>query len=132
VLCGGVSALIHEGFETLVAAGYSPELAYFECLHELKFIVDLIHEEGIYGMRSLISETAKWGDVTMGPKIIDRSVRKKMESALAEIRSGKFARGWLRETKNGRKRYKKLLEKSQKHPIEKVGARLRALMSWNR
>jgi ketol-acid reductoisomerase len=132
VLCGGVSALIREGFETLVAAGYAPELAYFECLHELKFIVDLIHEEGIHGMRSLISETAKWGDVSVGPKIIDRSVRKKMEAALAEIRSGKFARDWLRETKSGRKRYQKLLAKSQEHPIEKVGARLRGLMSWNR
>ncbi|MEY2562380.1 MAG: ketol-acid reductoisomerase [Verrucomicrobiota bacterium] len=132
VLCGGVSALIREGFETLVAAGYAPELAYFECLHELKFIVDLIHEEGIHGMRSLISETAKWGDVSVGPKIIDRSVRKKMEAALAEIRSGKFARGWLRETKGGRKRYQKLLAKSREHPIEKTGARLRGLMSWNR
>jgi ketol-acid reductoisomerase len=132
VLCGGVSALIRAGFEALVGAGYAPELAYFECLHELKFIVDLIHEAGIHGMRSLISETAKWGDVSVGPKIIDRSVQEKMETALAEIRSGKFARDWLRETKSGRKRYQKLLSKSQSHPIEKVGARLRGLMSWNR
>ncbi|MEY2557456.1 MAG: ketol-acid reductoisomerase [Verrucomicrobiota bacterium] len=131
VLCGGVSALILSGFETLVGAGYAPELAYFECLHELKFIVDLIHEAGIHGMRSLISETAKWGDVSIGPKIIDRSVQKKMELALADIRSGKFARDWLRETKSGRKRYAKLLSKSREHPIEKVGARLRGLMSWN-
>ena len=131
VLCGGVSALIRAGFETLVDAGYAPELAYFECLHELKFIVDLIHQAGIHGMRSLISETAKWGDVSVGPKIIDRSVQEKMETALAEIRSGKFARDWLRETKGGRKRYRKLLLKSQRHPIEKVGARLRGLMSWN-
>jgi ketol-acid reductoisomerase len=130
VLCGGVSALIRGGFETLVGAGYAPELAYFECLHELKFIVDLIHEAGIHGMRSLISETAKWGDVSVGPKIINRSVQKKMEAALAEIRSGKFSRDWLRETKSGRKRYEKLLSKSRDHPIEKVGARLRGLMSW--
>ncbi|MDP9003830.1 MAG: ketol-acid reductoisomerase [Verrucomicrobiota bacterium] len=132
VLCGGVSALIREGFETLVAAGYAPKLAYFECLHELKFIVDLIHEEGIHGMRSLISETAKWGDVSVGPRIIDRSVRRKMETALAEIRSGEFAREWLRETRSGRKRYQKLLEKSKEHPMEKIGAKLRGLMSWNR
>jgi ketol-acid reductoisomerase len=132
VLCGGVSALIHNGFETLVAAGYEPELAYFECLHELKFIVDLIHEAGIHGMRTLISETAKWGDVSVGPRIIDRSVKKKMEAVLADIRSGKFARGWLRETKTGRRHYQELLAESRKHPIEKVGARLRGLMSWNR
>lgn len=131
VLCGGVSALIRGGFETLVRAGYAPELAYFECLHELKFIVDLIHEAGIDGMRSLISETAKWGDVSVGPRIIDRTVRKRMESVLQEIRSGKFAREWLRETKGGRKRYAQLLAESRNHPIEKVGARLRGLMSWN-
>ena len=130
VLCGGVSALILAGFETLVRAGYAPELAYFECLHELKFIVDLIHEAGIHGARSLISETAKWGDLTVGPKIIDHAVQKKMEIALSEIRSGKFAREWLRETRSGRKRYARLLSGSQHHPIEKVGARLRGLMSW--
>jgi len=131
VLCGGVSALIRAGFETLVRAGYAPELAYFECLHELKFIVDLIHKAGIDGMRSLISETAKWGDMSVGPRIIDRTVQKKMEAVLQEIHSGKFARNWLRETKSGRKRYAKLLRDSRHHPIEKVGARLRALMSWN-
>ena len=131
VLCGGVSSLIRAGFETLIRAGYAPELAYFECLHELKFIVDLIHEAGIDGMRSLISETAKWGDLSVGPRIIDRAVQKKMETVLQEIRSGKFARDWLRETKSGRKRYAKLLTESQNHPIEKVGARLRGLMSWN-
>ena len=130
VLCGGVSALIRAGFETLTCAGYAPELAYFECLHELKFIVDLIHEAGIYGMRSLISETAKWGDLSVGPRIIDRAVQKKMEVVLQEIQSGKFARDWFRETKGGRKHYTKLLAESQNHPIEKVGARLRGLMSW--
>jgi ketol-acid reductoisomerase len=131
VLCGGVSALIRAGFETLTSAGYAPELAYFECLHELKFIVDLIHEAGIDGMRSRISETAKWGDLSVGPRIIDRAVQGQMEVALQEIQSGKFARDWLRETKGGRKRYSKLLAESQDHPIEKVGARLRGLMSWN-
>ena len=131
VLCGGVSALICSGFETLVQAGYAPELAYFECLHELKFIVDLIHEDGIHGMRTLISETAKWGDLTMGPRIIDSRVRKEMQAVLQEIRDGKFAREWLREIKRGRKRYARLLSESRRHPIEKVGARLRGLMSWH-
>src|SRR5216117_3828969 len=95
VSCGGVSALIRAGFETLTEAGYQPEVAYFECLHELKLIVDLIHEAGIYGMRSLISETAKWGDLSVGPRIIDRAVQKEMEVVLKEIRSGKFARDWF-------------------------------------
>jgi len=132
VLCGGVSALVRAGFETLVRAGYPAELAYFECLHELKFIVDLMHEQGIHGMRSRISETAKWGDLLVGPRIIDRAVKKKMEAVLEEIRSGKFSREWLRETKTGRKRYAELLAESRDHPIEKVGVRLRGLMSWNR
>jgi ketol-acid reductoisomerase len=131
VLCGGTSALIRAGFDTLVRAGYAPELAYFECLHELKFIVDLIHEAGLAGMRDLISETAKWGALTAGPKIVDRSVEKKMATLLRNIRSGKFAREWIRETKAGRKRYSKLLEQAKRHPIEKVGKRLRGLMAWS-
>src|SRR5213594_4249046 len=102
VLCGGTSALIRAGFETLVRAGYPPELAYFECLHELKFIVDLIYEEGIAGMRTLISDTAKWGELTVGRKIIDQTVQKHMRSALREIRSGKFAREFIREMNTGR------------------------------
>ena len=130
VLCGGVSALVRLGFETLVEAGYPPELAYFECLHELKFIVDLMHERGISGMRARISETAKWGDVTVGPKIIDRDVKKGMTAALRDIQSGKFARDWIRETNTGKKRYRKLLAEAERHPIEKVGARLRGLMAW--
>src|SRR5438128_8723017 len=130
VLCGGVTALIEAGFDTLVRAGYPPELAYFECLHELKFIVDLIHEEGIAGMRSLISDTAKWGSLTVGPRIVDSSVRKKMTTALRDIRSGKFAREFIREMGTGARRRAQLLRKSEKHPIEKVGARLRGLMSW--
>jgi len=130
VLCGGCTALIQAGFETLVEAGYSPEMAYFECLHELKLIVDLINESGIAGMRFSVSETAKWGDVTVGPKIIDASVKKRMKAALKDIQSGKFARGWVAEYEGGYKNYKKLLAAGEKHPIEKVGARLRAMMPW--
>ena len=130
VLCGGVSSLIRNGFETLVRAGYAPELAYFECLHELKFIVDLIHERGLAGMRSLISETAKWGELTAGPRIVDARVRRNMAGALQKIRSGAFAREFIREMKSGRKRYTKLLKRAEQHPIEKVGGKLRKLMSW--
>jgi len=130
VLCGGTSALIRAGFDTLVGAGYPPELAYFECLHELKFIVDLIHEAGISGMRKLISDTAKWGELTVGPKIIDRTVQKRMKSALQKIRSGQFAREFIREMKPPRTRYAQLLLDAEKHPIEKVGARLRGMMAW--
>jgi len=130
VLCGGTSALIRAGFETLVRAGYPPELAYFECLHELKFIVDLIHEAGIAGMRRLISDTAKWGELTVGPKIVNQTVQRRMMAALREIRSGKFARDFIQEMKTGGRRAAKLLRESEKHPIEKVGARLRGLMSW--
>ena len=129
VLCGGVTALIRSGFETLIRAGYPSELAYFECLHELKFIVDLIHEEGIAGMRSLISDTARWGDLTVGPQIIDANVRKNMEAVLRRIRTGKFAREFIREMKT-RRRYLKLMEAAQKHPIEAAGRRVRGLMAW--
>src|SRR5882762_9937536 len=103
VLCGGASALILAGYETLVEAGYQPEMAYFECLHELKLIVDLMNEAGISGMRFSVSETAKWGDVTVGPRIIDASVKKRMKTALKEIQSGKFARGWVKEYESGYK-----------------------------
>src|SRR5438445_45119 len=130
VLCGGVSALITAGYETLVEAGYQPEMAYFECLHELKLIVDLINEAGISGMRFSVSETAKWGDVTLGPKIIDAGVKKRMKAALKDVQSGKFAKGWVSEYKGGYKKYDALLKKGQQHPIEKVGARLRGLMPW--
>jgi ketol-acid reductoisomerase len=132
VLCGGVTALIRGGFDTLVQAGYPPELAYFECLHELKFIVDLIHEQGLAGMRSLISETAKWGELTVGPQIIDSHVRANMRKALRHIRSGQFAREFVREIKSGRKRYSRLLREGEKHPIEKTGKRLRGLMRWKK
>ena len=130
VLCGGTSALILAGYETLVEAGYQPEMAYFECLHELKLIVDLINESGISGMRFSISETAKWGDVTVGPKIIDKSVKKRMKDVLKEIQNGKFAKGWVREYKSGYKKYNSLLKAGQNHGIEKVGARLRGMMPW--
>jgi ketol-acid reductoisomerase len=130
VLCGGTSALIRAGFDTLVDAGYPPELAYFECLHELKFIVDLIHEAGISGMRKLISDTAKWGELTVGPKIIDSTVQKRMRSVLQKIRSGQFAREFIREMKPPRTRYENLLREAEKQPIEKVGARLREMMAW--
>ena len=130
VLCGGASALVQAGFETLVEAGYSPEMAYFECLHELKLIVDLMNEAGIAGMRFSISETAKWGDVSVGPKIIDAGVKKRMKTALKDIQTGKFAKNWIKEYEGGYKTYKKLLADGEKHPIEKTGARLRSLMPW--
>jgi ketol-acid reductoisomerase len=130
VLCGGASALVMAGYETLVEAGYQPEMAYFECLHELKLIVDLMNEAGISGMRFSISETAKWGDITVGPKIIDASVKKRMKAALKDIQTGKFARGWVKEYEGGYKKYNALLKKGQNHGIEKVGARLRSLMPW--
>lgn len=130
VLCGGASALVQAGFETLVEAGYSPEMAYFECLHELKLIVDLMNEAGIAGMRFSISETAKWGDVHVGPKIIDGGVKKRMKAALKDIQNGKFAKEWIKEYEGGYKKYNALLKAGEKHPIEKTGARLRGLMPW--
>jgi ketol-acid reductoisomerase len=130
VLCGGLTSLVQNGFETLVEAGYQPEMAYFECLHELKLIVDLMYESGIAGMRFSISETAKWGDVSVGPTVIDSSVKKKMQKALKEIQNGKFARGWIDEYKVGLPNYKKLLKDGEKHLIEKTGERLRGLMPW--
>jgi ketol-acid reductoisomerase len=132
VLCGGTTALIRNGFETLVDAGYSPELAYFECLHELKFIVDLIHEAGIAGMRDLISDTAKWGDLIVGPRIVDKHVRKNMIAALERIRTGEFAREFIEEMRRGGKRYRALLKRGRQHPMERTGRRLRALMGWRK
>jgi ketol-acid reductoisomerase len=130
VLCGGLSALVLAGYETLVEAGYQPEMAYFECLHELKLIVDLMNEAGISGMRFSISETAKWGDVSVGPKIVDKGVKKRMKEALKDIQTGKFAKGWIKEYETGYKKYNALLKAGQDHSIEKVGARLRSLMPW--
>lgn len=130
VLCGGASALVQTGFEILVEAGYQPEMAYFECLHELKLIVDLMVESGISGMRFSISETAEYGDYTRGPKVINASSRRAMERILKDIQSGKFAREWVREAETGYKNYKNFQKESVRHPIEKTGTRLRSLMPW--
>ncbi|MCS7231413.1 MAG: ketol-acid reductoisomerase [Endomicrobia bacterium] len=130
VLCGGVSALIYAGFDTLVEAGYQPEIAYFEVLHELKLITDLIQKYGISGMRRRVSNTACYGDLTRGPRVIDAKVRKTMKKILKEIQSGKFAREWIKENKTGRKKFNELLKKADEHPIEKVGEKLREMMPW--
>lgn len=132
VLCGGATSLIKAGFETLVAAGYQPESAYFECLHELKLIVDLIYEKGIGGMRDAISTTAKYGDVTVGPIVIDEGVKQRMAYVLNRIQTGAFAKEWILENKAGRPIYNKLLERDREHMIEKVGAELRKMFSWSK
>ncbi len=130
VLCGGCRELIQAGWETLVQAGYQPEAAYFECLHELKLIVDLIYEGGIAKMHQFVSETAKYGDITRGSRVIDEHVRESMKKILAEIQSGAFAKEWVLENQAGRPQYSKLLERDKNHPIEKVGEELRKQMSW--
>jgi ketol-acid reductoisomerase len=130
VLCGGLTALVQAGFETLVEAGYQPESAYFECLHELKLIVDLMYEQGIGGMRYSISDTAEYGDVTRGPRIINDAVRAEMKAILDDIRSGRFADEWIAESESGRKRFNQLREAGKAHQIEQVGAELRGMMPW--
>ena len=130
VLCGGLSELIRSGYETLVNAGYQSELAYFECLHELKLITDLIYEKGITGMRDSISMTAKYGDISRGKRIIDSHVRENMKKILAEIQSGEFAKEWIKENKNGLPNFNKITEAEKKHPIEQVGRTLRQMMNW--
>ena len=130
VLCGGTTELVKAGFETLVAAGYEPEMAYFECCHELKLIVDIIYEEGIAGMRKRVSDTAEYGDYTRGKRIVSERTRKEMQKILKEIQSGKFAREWMRENKKGRPNFSKMREDQDKHQIEEVGKRLRGMMSW--
>ncbi|AKC82607.1 ketol-acid reductoisomerase [Verrucomicrobia bacterium IMCC26134] len=130
VLCGGASALVQAGFETLVEAGYQPEMAYFECLHELKLICDLMYEKGISGMRFSISETAKYGDITRGPRVINANTKKEMKKILTEIQNGKFVKQWVAEYKGGLKNYNALLKAGEKHQIEKTGERLRGLMPW--
>lgn len=130
VLCGGCTSLIKAGFETLVEAGYQPEMAYFECCHELKLIVDLIYKQGIAGMRKAVSNTAEYGDLTVGPKIVDARAKKNMQKALKRIQSGAFAREWLKENKNGCQNFNKLREQDLKHKIETVGAELRGMMAW--
>lgn len=130
VLCGGTTSLVKSGFEILVNAGYQPEIAYFECMHELKLIVDLMYEKGIAGMRDAISNTAKYGDITVGPYIIDDSVRARMQFALSRIQNGSFAKEWISENQAGRPVFNALMKKDREHLIEKVGAELRKMMSW--
>jgi ketol-acid reductoisomerase len=130
VLCGGVTELIKAGFETLVEAGYQPEIAYFECLHELKLITDLIYVTGIQGMRKRVSDTAEYGDLTRGKRIITERTRKEMKKILKQVQSGKFAREWIRENENGRPVFNELRKRDDEHPIEVVGKKLRSMMEW--
>jgi ketol-acid reductoisomerase len=129
VLCGGVTELIRLGFETLVDAGYQPEIAYYECLHELKLIVDLIYEGGLAGMRYSVSDTAEYGDLTRGPRVIDAGVRENMRKLLSDIREGSFANEWIEQMETGEPRLRELRDRAATEPIEEVGRRLRALMT---
>ena len=130
VLCGGLTSLVKSGFETLVDAGYSPEMAYFECLHEMKLIVDLMYEGGIANMRYSISNTAEYGDYVSGPRVINDAVRKEMKKLLDEIQSGDFVKKWMQENKNNQKKFKEFRTNEAKHPIEEVGKKLRDMMPW--
>ncbi len=130
VLCGGLTSLIVAGYETLVEAGYAPEMAYFECLHEVKLIVDLIYEGGLANMRYSISNTAEYGDYRSGPRVIDDAVKARMKEILDDIQSGRFARDWVAECQAGQPSFKALRRRSAEHPIEEVGARLRGMMPW--
>ena len=132
VLCGGVTSLVLAGFDTLVEAGYQPESAYFECLHELKLIVDMMYEGGLGWMRHSISDTAEYGDYTRGPRIVNENVRAEMKKMLRDIQTGVFAREWILENQAGRPVFDKLREEGKRHPIEEVGRRLREMMSWLR
>ncbi|MCQ9205625.1 MAG: ketol-acid reductoisomerase [Omnitrophica bacterium] len=130
VLCGGVSELIRAGFDTLVEAGYQPEIAYFECCHELKLITDLIFKYGISGMRDRVSDTAEYGDITRGKKVITEETRKAMKKILSDVQSGSFAQEWIDENKNGRPNYNKITTEEKQHKIEKIGQTLRGMMPW--
>ena len=130
VLCGGTAALVQTGFEVLTEAGYAPEIAYFECLHELKLIVDLMYEGGIANERFSISDTAEYGDLTRGPRVVNAATKTEMKKILGEIQDGSFAREWVAEDDNGRPNFTKLQREGQEHPIEQVGEKLRGLMSW--
>lgn len=130
VLCGGVTELVVAGFETLVDAGYQPEVAYYECMHELKLIVDLLHEGGLRKMHQFISDTAAYGDLVSGPRIIDDHVRQNMKQILAEIQDGTFANNWIVETEGGQQEFRRMMNADLEHPIEKVGAELRSQMDW--
>lgn len=130
VLCGGATELVVAGFETLVKAGYQPEVAYYECMHELKLIVDLLHEGGLRKMHEFISDTAAYGDLTRGPRIVDAHVRQKMQEVLNEIQDGTFARQWIEESDSGQAGFRNMMQADLEHPIEKVGAELRSRMDW--
>ena len=130
VLCGGLTRLVQAGFETLVEAGYAPEMAYFECLHEVKLIVDLMYEEGIAGMRYSISDTAEYGDLTRGPRIVTDATKAEMKKVLSEIQSGQFAEEWVNESESGRENYHRMQDEGKTHPIEVVGSHLRGMMPW--
>ena len=130
VLCGGLTSLIKNAFETLVEAGYAPEMAYFECVHEVKLIVDLIYEGGIANMRYSISNTAEYGDYSRGPKVIDASTRARMKSILDDIQSGRFATEWMQENTAGQPSFKAMRRREAEHPIEEIGAKLREMMPW--
>lgn len=130
VLCGGTAELIKAGFDTLVEAGYQPEIAYFECLHELKLITDLIYKYGIYGMRKRVSDTAEYGDITRGKRIINRATRDEMKKILGEIQSGSFAEEWIKENQEGRPNYNRITEEEKQHKIEEIGEELRGMMPW--
>lgn len=130
VLCGGLTSLVKAGFETLVEAGYQPELAYFECLHELKLIVDLMYEDGMSGMRYSISDTAQWGDFVSGPRVVDADTKKRMKDILTDIQDGKFAKGWLLENQLNRPEFTAIANRENEHQIEKVGRELRSMMPF--
>ena len=130
VLCGGSTELIKAAFDTLVEAGYQPEIAYFECLHELKLITDLVYQYGIQGMRKRVSDTAEYGDMTRGKEVINERTRKKMKKMLKDVQSGKFAREWIKENEEGRPNFSKMREKEAQHPVEEVGRKLRQMMPW--
>ncbi|CAM3749483.1 ketol-acid reductoisomerase [Mesobacillus zeae] len=130
VLCGGLTSLVKAGFETLTEAGYQPELAYFECLHELKLIVDLMYEGGLEGMRYSISDTAQWGDFVSGPRVVDEKVKEEMKAVLKDIQEGKFAKGWILENQANRPVFNSINEREKEHEIEKVGRELRKMMPF--
>jgi ketol-acid reductoisomerase len=130
VLCGGVSHLMQAGFETLVEAGYAPEMAYFECIHEMKLIVDLIYEGGLTGMRYSVSDTAEWGDYVSGPRVITKKTKAEMKKILKEIQNGSFAKRWMQENRTGRKDFLRMREEGAAHQLEKVGEKLRSMMPW--
>jgi ketol-acid reductoisomerase len=132
VLCGGVTELIKAGYDTLIEAGYQPEIAYFECLHELKLITDLIYQYGIQGMRKRVSDTAEYGDMTRGKVVINERTRKRMKKLLKDVQSGRFAREWIRENEAGRPKFNELRKQEAEHSIEEVGRCLREMMPWMR